>query len=121
MHCDACIFKPVRRKPKARLQAANSGPPGFENLALGGASRFHRTQRASAFLTVIAGEQEIPQTEKESRTQRVNENQSPDESPRCESYVLGRHSGNSFLWLFVLDGGRGRPSDSRPFGFAQGG
>src|SRR5207237_7775320 len=97
MDCDACIFKPVRRKPKARLQAANSGPPGFENLALGGASRFHPTQRASAFLTVIAGEQEIPQTEKDSRTQRVNEDQSPHDCLSRESDFLGCNSGNSLL------------------------
>src|SRR3989442_12623018 len=99
MHCDACIFKPVRRKPKARLQAANSGPPGFENLALGGASRFHPTQRASAFLTVVAGEKEIPQTQQGTPTQRGNEEQAPPESLLCQTYVLRGQPGTSFLGI----------------------
>lgn len=80
MYSDSRIFKPMRSKPEARLQAANSGPPGFENFALGGAGRFHPSQCASAFLAVVAGEQEIPQTQKDSSTQRVDKDQAPHDS-----------------------------------------
>ncbi len=80
MYSDSRIFKPMRSKPEARLQAANSGPPGFENFALGSACGFYPAQSPGAFLAVVAGEQEIPQTKKDSSTQRVDKDQAPHDS-----------------------------------------
>src|SRR5712692_2309177 len=74
---DPGVLKPVSCKMQVRLQTTCAKPARLQDPTLAGAGGFHPTQRQSTLAAVVVRKIEVPQAEKRSHTQRVNENGEP--------------------------------------------